>query len=179
MERGRSQDDELGYPPGFAQALGRQIKVSRTDLGIERRQLAERAGISYSYMTEIENGNKPPSASVLERIARALGMRMSELIHTAENRVDMAELRQGQLPPREVPVRHSPLSLRAEEASTLAQQDLLMRAAPGGDYAMRPSFRGPKRNLRTALMELEEILPYLSPEDIERVLDFARRLAAG
>jgi hypothetical protein len=42
---------------------------------------------------------------------------------------------------------------------------------------MRPSFRGPNRNLRAALMELEALLPSLSPEDVERLLDFARRLA--
>jgi hypothetical protein len=42
---------------------------------------------------------------------------------------------------------------------------------------MRPSFRGANRNLRDALMELEALLPALAPEDVERLLDFARRLS--
>ena len=54
----RGDDEESRYPPGFAEALGRTIKVIRTDQGIERRELAERAGISYSYITEIENGQQ-------------------------------------------------------------------------------------------------------------------------
>ena len=43
------------------QALGRTIKVLRTDHGLSRKDLAREVDISYSYLTEIENGNKPPS----------------------------------------------------------------------------------------------------------------------
>ena len=94
MGRSPRDSDEFQSSPAFAEALGRTIKVVRTDRGIDRRDLAEAAGISYSYLTEIENGNKPPSSSVLEPIARALGLRMSELIQAAEDRRDMTELTQ-------------------------------------------------------------------------------------
>lgn len=57
----------------WAKALGRTIKVRRTDLGISRKQLAEDSGISYSYLSAIENGAKVPSTNTLRVIARELG----------------------------------------------------------------------------------------------------------
>ncbi len=73
---------------GFYDALGRTIKVARTDLGIERKDLAERAGISYSYLAAIENGQKQPSSQVLLTLAEALGLRTHELLESAEDRRD-------------------------------------------------------------------------------------------
>jgi transcriptional regulator with XRE-family HTH domain len=145
MARRGTENDEQRYPPGFAEALGRAIKVLRTDLGVERRDLAERAGISYSYLTEIENGNKPPSSSVLGPIATALGLRMSQLIEAAEARMGV----QAQTP-------------------AWSTVDRL--------YAMQPSLRGPDRDLRSAVIEIERLLRTMAPEDIERLLDFASRL---
>ena len=177
MGRRSSQHDEPGYSPAFAKALGREIKVMRTDQGIERREFAERAGISYSYITEIENGNKPPSSSVLEDIASALGMRMSQLIQAAEERMDTAELEQERSAPHEAQMLQSSLALHGGTTITPEQLNLQLRSALPRRYAMRPSLRGPNRNLRAALMELEELLRNMATEDVERLLDYARRLA--
>ena len=73
---------------GFYDALGHTIKVARTDLGIDRKDLAERAGISYSYLAAIENGHKQPSSQVLLALAEALGLRTHELLESAEGRRD-------------------------------------------------------------------------------------------
>ncbi len=45
------------------------------------------------------------------------------------------------------------------------------------DWAMQPSLRGPNRELRSIMLELEQLLRRMAPDDIERLLDFARRLA--
>jgi transcriptional regulator with XRE-family HTH domain len=193
MPRTPRDNDRFHSSPAFVEALGRTIKVLRTDLGIDRRTLAQEAGISYSYLTEIENGNKPPSSSVLGPIASALGMRLSQLIQAAEDRVETAELAQERSTSQKRTLRerspaHDSLSAagpaaarretEAEESlPVLDRFELELRAAPSRQYAMRPSFRGQKRNLRSALMELEALLPSLSPEDLERLLDFARRLS--
>ena len=160
----RSDDEGSRYPPGFAEALGRTIKVIRTDQGIERRDLAERAGISYSYITEIENGNKPPSSSVLGPIAAALGLRMSQLIESAEVRMETqgTEWNLGSL---------------AEESNLFARSDSPARSPFGEFSSMRPSLRAPNRELRAAVIELERLMRDMAPEDIERLLDYARRLA--
>jgi transcriptional regulator with XRE-family HTH domain len=75
-------------PDPFDEALGRIIKVIRTDLGLERGDLADRAGISYSYLAAIENGQRRPSSVVLRSIAEALGLRTHLLVESAEARVD-------------------------------------------------------------------------------------------
>ena len=58
-----------GEDPRFYQALGRAVKVHRAQRGIERRDLAERSGVSYPYLSEIENGRKRPSSKALVAIA--------------------------------------------------------------------------------------------------------------
>jgi transcriptional regulator with XRE-family HTH domain len=73
---------EPGEPPdgsAFAVALGRAIKALRTLDGIDRRDLADRAGLSYSYLAEIENGKKSPSPSAQKSIAGALGLDVRKL----------------------------------------------------------------------------------------------------
>ncbi|NLO28592.1 MAG: helix-turn-helix transcriptional regulator [Actinobacteria bacterium] len=160
----RRTDEDSRHPPGFTEALGRTIKVIRTDLGIERRDLAERAGISYSYITEIENGNKPPSSSVLGPIASALGLRMSQLIEAAEGRMETQGTERN-------------LNAPPEKSALYAQYDDQAWVVFGDYSPMRPSLRGPSRDRRTTIIELERLLRDMAPEDVERLLDYARRLA--
>lgn len=74
--------------PVFTDALGRTIQVLRTDRGIDRKDLAAQAAISYSYLSAIESGKKQASSAVLRRIAHALGLRSHELFASAEQRVE-------------------------------------------------------------------------------------------
>jgi transcriptional regulator with XRE-family HTH domain len=66
--------------PGYYEALGRAIRVLRTERGLERKDLAEAAGLSYPYLSEIETGRKRPSSKALFVIAEALGVRPSEVL---------------------------------------------------------------------------------------------------
>lgn len=72
----------------FYQALGRAIKASRSEQGLERKELARRSGISYPYLSEIEKGTKRPSTEALLPIAQALGLKQSELLLRAERLID-------------------------------------------------------------------------------------------
>jgi len=64
---------------------GKAIKILRSEAELTRKELAERAGISYSYLTEIESEKKKPSGETLYKIAQALGIRSSELFEILEN----------------------------------------------------------------------------------------------
>ncbi len=166
MGRRSSQHDESDYAQRFSKALGRTIKVRRTELDIGRRELAERARISYSYLTEIENGNKPPSPSVLGPIAQALGLRLSELTQATEGRMETQE---------EAP---APVSSEKEWVRRFASM-LPAREEPFGQFSgeAEPPPREPDRNLQATMMELERLMQNMAEEDIERLLDYARRLA--
>jgi len=64
-------------------AIGRRIRRFREQKGMTPAQLAERAKISRGYLSELENGkgsHKRPSAEVMYRIGKALGIAMSDLL---------------------------------------------------------------------------------------------------
>jgi len=66
-----------------AKAIGRRIRRFREEKGLTAAQLAQRASVSRSYLSELENGkgeHKRPSAEVMYKIGKALGVSMSELL---------------------------------------------------------------------------------------------------
>ena len=59
--------------------LGKRRRELRKKKGLTQEELGERAGISYKYLGSIERGLENPSFRHLSRIARALGVELSEL----------------------------------------------------------------------------------------------------
>ncbi|MFA5698590.1 MAG: helix-turn-helix transcriptional regulator [Sphaerochaeta sp.] len=52
--------------------FARNLKERRRRLGLTQAKLAERIGVSTSFVTEIETSRKAPSFSTIEKIGRAL-----------------------------------------------------------------------------------------------------------
>jgi transcriptional regulator with XRE-family HTH domain len=63
--------------------LGQAIKFCRQQRNLTQPELAERAGISPSYLSVLEKGKRDPSFSMIEKIARALDIPLSLLIFIA------------------------------------------------------------------------------------------------
>ena len=61
-------------------SLGSRIRSAREKRGISQRQLALMTGTSRSYLWKIEKGTADVGIDVLIRIARALDVRVDELI---------------------------------------------------------------------------------------------------
>lgn len=57
-----------------------RMKEIRTQKGMTQREVADRAGISVSYYTEIELEKKPVNSNRLEAIAKALRCSVPDLI---------------------------------------------------------------------------------------------------
>ena len=55
-------------------SLGDKVRFAREQLGLTTQILAERAGVSQPYISEIENGNKNPSAKTIMKLAAALNV---------------------------------------------------------------------------------------------------------
>jgi transcriptional regulator with XRE-family HTH domain len=55
-----------------AQDIGTFIRTQREAAQVSVRQLAEKAGVSNPYLSQIERGLRKPSADVLSQIAKAL-----------------------------------------------------------------------------------------------------------
>ena len=61
--------------------IGRMIQRLREDKGLSQRQLAARAGVTNGYISQLEAGDKKnPSLAVLQRLAKALGVPVTELL---------------------------------------------------------------------------------------------------
>jgi DNA-binding Xre family transcriptional regulator len=61
------------------------VRVWRTHRKLGLNVLAERASVARAYLSEIETGKKPGSATALQRIAEALGVEMDELVSQKRN----------------------------------------------------------------------------------------------
>lgn len=70
-----SQDEKLAAVVSHAASdIGSYIRAQREAAQVSVRQLAERAGVSNPYLSQIERGLRKPSAEVLNQIAKALRM---------------------------------------------------------------------------------------------------------
>jgi len=61
------------------QNLGEYLKEQRLGAQLSLRQLADQAGVSNPYLSQIERGLRKPSAEVLQQIARALRISAEQL----------------------------------------------------------------------------------------------------
>ncbi len=61
-------------------SLGDKIRLLRTEKGFSIQDLARRAGISLSYLSEIERGTVYPALSTLKRIAAGLEVSVSSIM---------------------------------------------------------------------------------------------------
>lgn len=64
---------------GLQRVVGRNLKAFRKRRALTQSALAERIGLSSSFVGELETGTKYPSALTLERIAEALSLRPYQL----------------------------------------------------------------------------------------------------
>jgi transcriptional regulator with XRE-family HTH domain len=136
-------------------ALGRAIKVTRTEQGIERKELARLSGLSYPYLSEIEKGKKRASTEALLPIARALGLRQSELLERAEQLLERG------------------LS-SSESYGTVRRGRTPGRRPLARVYQLQPSGADPASE--AGLQELVSRAGQLGADDFNRVLDLVRRL---
>ena len=117
--------------PDLQQTMGAVIRRERRQRGLTLKTLAERSTLSVVYLGEIERGKKYPSALVLERIAGALDVEVSDVLElvaddlrgarrpTATNAIGFTVPGQRDSTPR-VAVRRLVQMLEPDEAATMA-----------------------------------------------------------
>lgn len=97
---------------GAKAALSMNLKRLREVRGLTQEEMTERAKISRNYLVELIKGVKFPSAEVLDRIAAALGVAVSELFSVDASTFERVRFNQ------EVRKRlHSSLDLAIDELS--------------------------------------------------------------
>ncbi|HEY4019703.1 MAG TPA: helix-turn-helix transcriptional regulator [Pseudonocardiaceae bacterium] len=66
--------------PLWRDVLGKSLRASREEQGARLVDIAQRAGISPQYLSEIERGRKEPSSEMIAAVAGALGIDLAGLL---------------------------------------------------------------------------------------------------
>lgn len=98
-----------------AQGLGDYLREQRRGAQLSLRQLAEQAGVSNPYLSQIERGLRRPSAEVLQQLARALRVSAETMY-----------VRAGILEPDEIQERSVHLAVLSDPALTERQKQALL-----------------------------------------------------
>ncbi len=75
---------EIVKPQPESSVFGTQLRRLREAAGLTQEDLAERAGIHRTYLSDIERGGRNVSLINIERLAQALDQRLSELFQLVE-----------------------------------------------------------------------------------------------
>jgi transcriptional regulator with XRE-family HTH domain len=76
----RPKPASAGAEDAVAAAVGASVRKARRRSGLSTRELAQRAGMSQPFLSNIENGRSTPSVATLYKLASALGVGASELL---------------------------------------------------------------------------------------------------
>jgi len=74
----------------FLKALGCRIRALRTSRGVSQEKFSELAGISPTYLSEVELGKTNASIGIFEQIASGFGLSLSELVAVDGDEGDIA-----------------------------------------------------------------------------------------
>lgn len=70
--------------PPIQRAFGLAVRGLRNERGVSQERLAELAGLHRTYVGDVERGERNVSLVNIQRLARALGVRMADLLDRAE-----------------------------------------------------------------------------------------------
>ncbi|GLZ37996.1 helix-turn-helix transcriptional regulator [Actinokineospora sp. NBRC 105648] len=80
FKQNRTPAPDRGPEPLWREVLGRNLRATRESQGGRLVDVAERAGISPQYLSEIERGRKEPSSEMIGAVTGALGVDLADLL---------------------------------------------------------------------------------------------------
>ena len=76
----------VGISPGpFELPFGAALRRVRLAAGLSQERLALESGVQRNFISLIETGQNQPTISTIVKLARALGLKASELVAEAES----------------------------------------------------------------------------------------------
>lgn len=84
-------------PPLWREALGRALRLRRTDMGLTLAQVSRRSGVSTQFLSEIERGLKDPSSEVIEAVAEVLELQLPQVLVLAAGVIGVGRFSSGNL----------------------------------------------------------------------------------
>jgi len=150
--------------------LGMAIKTQRASLGISQEELAHRAGLHRTYVSDLERGARNPSIESIEKLAGALQVSVSNLFEGAGNGSSSRQMEEILLVQDNT--RDVDLTIRAFKKANITNP---LKVARDSEEALDLVFADANRgNLRRTLLILLDLnLPKTSG------LEFLRRIKAA
>jgi len=166
--------------------LGHAIRTRREALKLSQERLAERARITYQYLSALENGRENFSIGVLESLASALSVSLPDLVSVAYGehpeevsfpRIDRSHLRKVPLP-RDLTLEHVADALdETQRVIRLLNQSLLRAGGrPLSEYIQANNFSGIVSNVLSD--SFDRLTPYRHNHD-QKYPDLANRNSKG
>ncbi|MFB7127774.1 XRE family transcriptional regulator [Kitasatospora xanthocidica] len=118
-------------------SLGEYIREQRRNAQYSLRQLAEAAGVSNPYLSQIERGLRKPSAEILQQIAKALRISAETLYVQA----GILEERRGEGLELRASILADPLINEQQKQALLAVYDAFLKE--NASSAPKPTADGP------------------------------------
>jgi transcriptional regulator with XRE-family HTH domain len=78
----------MSVPSPELKTFGRTVRKLRRNLDLSQEALASLAGLSPKHVGEIERANKDPRLTTVAKLARALDMRLGELMTRYDERFE-------------------------------------------------------------------------------------------
>ena len=82
--------------PLLRHLIGEQLRLARQQRGETLRQVAERAGVSTPYLSEVERGRKEPSSEILSAITGSLDTSLLDLTRGVTERLAPSNVSKGE-----------------------------------------------------------------------------------
>lgn len=145
--------------------LANGLRLRREGLGLSRREVADRSGLSYPYVSQLENGDREPSLDALGRLAGALDTTTEELLTAPGLLADAIAT------PRSAPPTHAAPRRLAAPAPAVAGT---AAGAPGAaTWHLNPSHQSvrarrsdsPPSGIAAAVDEAYSVLSRLTPAE--------------
>ena len=69
---------------GLRAGFGRAVRAARLERGLSQEDLAAESGLDRTYISGLERGARNPALSTIEKVSRALEVKVSVLMAQAE-----------------------------------------------------------------------------------------------
>lgn len=91
-----AEGDVTSDKPSLEQAIGREVRAFRNQLGMTMIELAKAAGLSPGMLSKIENGLTSPSLFTISALCQALNIPVTALFRRYEEQRDATFVRAGE-----------------------------------------------------------------------------------
>jgi XRE family transcriptional regulator, aerobic/anaerobic benzoate catabolism transcriptional regulator len=156
----------------FLRTFGERIRAERARRGMSRKLLADHAGMSERYITQIESGKGNISILLLRQVASALGLPLARLVEDESPSPELTLVRQflARLSPAQLKEAHASLAARfASDATVLRTQRIALVGLRGAGKTTLGAALAKSRNV--PFFELDRQIERLAGTSLGVILE--------